>query len=326
MRSSSTPGTPSPSPGRTATTPSRRSASPSTTSARRTARRTAPSARSPSSCSGACAGERWRWHLAAGAGLRIGEQFQLRADDIVEHRGHLLVRVDWQWSTGPGRRARPKTRKRRVVPVPPVRLDGYPLEDALRERARIARAEQAAGANPEGLLFPAPEGGMWWSSNLNELLVAAQKAAGWHHVVVPEQRRLRSGRSATVLVTQMQHPWHSLRHRFARDMIDGLGLSPARLMAIGGWDSLEVLSTRYYRSASEHWDSAVGLVFAAGTSSEPDHWAAAGAAHDPGRPTSALGGAPARSARPAIGHASGVGGRRGTPSPGGPRSPRRNYG
>lgn len=221
--------------------------------------------------------QRVRWgalavHLAAGTGLRVGEQFQLRADDVVEVDGGLVLKVDSQWSTGPTRRSAPKTGRRRRVPVLTVTRDGVPLAEMLRNRVHEARAEQRAGNNPEALLFPAPEGGMWHSSNLSRLLVAAQKAAGWDYVVVRERRTLRNGKTTDVRVTQMQHTWHSLRHRFARDMIDWLKLSPAQLMAIGGWASLEVLSTRYYRAGSEHWKAAAGAVLAARATTETDDW------------------------------------------------------
>ncbi|WP_147463407.1 tyrosine-type recombinase/integrase [Cellulomonas triticagri] len=231
---------------------------------------------------------RMRWgalavHFAAATGLRVGEQFQLRADDIVEREGHLVVRVDWQWSAGRTRRARPKTGKRRRVPVPPINRSGIGLEQMLLDRVRAARAEQAAGTNPEALLFPAPEGGMWWSSNLNELLIRAQKAAGWRFEMVTERRKLRNGATRDIRVTQMQHPWHSLRHRFARDMIDWLRLTPAQLMAIGGWASLEVLSSRYYRSGSEHWGAATNAVHGADGPAAQAPWEmVAVAVHDTG--------------------------------------------
>jgi integrase len=244
---------------------------------------------------------RVRWgalavHFAAGTGLRAGEQFQLRADDVVAHDGHLVVQVDWQWSASSTRRARPKTGKRRRVPVPPVTRDGVDLEQMLRDRVSEARAEQTAGTNPEALLFPAPEGGMWWSSNLNELLVAAQKAAGWAFVTVIERRKLRNGATKDVMVTQMQHPWHSLRHRFARDMIDWLRLTAAQLMAIGGWTSLQVLSSRYYIVGSEHWAAATAAVHRADGEEEQNPWdEAAEAVHGSGAMPSRQAGA--RSAR-----------------------------
>jgi len=69
----------------------------------------------------------------------------------------------------------PKNRKQwrtiylRTTPV------GYPLE----ARTQAARAEQDAGANPLGLIFPSPAGKHWWSSNFNHVLQRAYRAAGW---------------------------------------------------------------------------------------------------------------------------------------------------
>lgn len=97
-------------------------------------------------------------HLAMGRGLRAGELFQLRACDLRPFaEGEYDLHVDWQWSPGQGRRTLPKHRKRRIVPVNDLpSRDGYLLQGALLARAEAARAEQAAGRNPEALLFPAP--------------------------------------------------------------------------------------------------------------------------------------------------------------------------
>jgi hypothetical protein len=75
---------------------------------------------------------------------------------------------------------------------------GYPLADKLAARIEQARAEQEAGANPLGLVFPAPRGGHWRSSNFNRrVLQPAYHAARW--------RDPASDREWT---------WHSLRHVF----------------------------------------------------------------------------------------------------------------
>lgn len=194
-------------------------------------------------------------HLAVGCGLREGEQFQLRADDLRPvGDGEYDLHVDWQWSSVPGRRSRPKHGKRRIVPLNglPTR-DGYPLLEALLARAEAARAERAAGRNPEALLFPAPRGGMWWSTSLStKRIVPAMKSASWAFTMVQETRTVRGGRRKTVAVTQMHRTWHSLRHRFARDMIDYIGLSDGALMAIGGWADLDTVRARYYRTGAEH--------------------------------------------------------------------------
>ncbi|MDM7853647.1 site-specific integrase [Cellulomonas alba] len=198
-------------------------------------------------------------HTAIGAGLRQGEQFQLTADDIVRRGNGWVIRVFWQWSTNAatGRRRLPKNRKRRWVPVLRLTRDEYPLLEKLLERAEEAQAEQRAGTNPDALLFPAPQGGMWWTSNLNELITESQKAAGWKYTVTPETRTMRNGERRAVLVTQMEQPWHTLRHRFARDMVDWMELKKGQLMQIGGWDNEETVNSRYYRTGEEHLDSAL---------------------------------------------------------------------
>ena len=201
-------------------------------------------------------------HLAAGGGLRIGEQFQLTADDVREpgDSRRLDVEVRAQWATNPTRRAAPKTGKRRTVPISPITRWGYPLQAELRARVSEARAEQASGRNPDALLFPAPHGGMWWSSSLSGVIIEAQRAAGWTYIVVHETRTMRNGRTAMVDVTQMNRTWHSLRHRFARDMIDGFRMGEGPLMAIGGWESIQVVQARYYRTGAEHVAMAAQLL------------------------------------------------------------------
>ena len=60
---------------------------------------------------------------------------------VVEVAGHLYVEA-------------PKNRKCRRTIYPRRTLGGYPLAGKLAARIEAARAEQAAGTNPLGLLFP----------------------------------------------------------------------------------------------------------------------------------------------------------------------------
>jgi integrase len=55
-------------------------------------------------------------------------------------------------------------------------------------------------------------------------------------------------------------PWHSLRHRFARWMIDRFGLDAGELMAVGGWENIATVENRYYKSSQEHEESALDRV------------------------------------------------------------------
>ncbi len=137
-------------------------------------------------------------NTAAYSGLRWGELAALtvpQADSIsrvitvdrkvIEIAGHLYVEA-------------PKNRKYRKTIYPRRTPAGYPLAEKLAARIDQARAEQEAGANPLGLLFPSPTGKHWRSSNFNRnVLKRAYIAVGW---------RDASGRG--------KWTWHSLRHVF----------------------------------------------------------------------------------------------------------------
>jgi len=92
----------------------------------------------------------------------------------------------------------PKNRKYRRTVCPRRTPAGYPLAERLAARIEEARAEQEAGTNPKGLIFPSSSGGHWRSSNFNRrILQPAYLKAGW---------RDRSGEG--------HWTWHSLRHVF----------------------------------------------------------------------------------------------------------------
>ena len=104
---------------------------------------------------------------------------------VVEVAGHLYVEA-------------PKNRKSRKTIYPVRTPAGYPLAERLAARIEQARAEQAAGTNPLGLMFPSPRGKHWRSSNFDRrVLKPAYLAAGW---------RDADGNGAWT--------WHSLRHVF----------------------------------------------------------------------------------------------------------------
>jgi hypothetical protein len=104
---------------------------------------------------------------------------------VIEVAGHLHLEA-------------PKNRKRRRTIYPRITPTGYPLAGRLAARIEQARAEQDAGANPLGLIFPSPTGKHWRSSNFNRnVLQRAYLAAGWH---APDGNG--------------DWTWHSLRHVF----------------------------------------------------------------------------------------------------------------
>jgi len=135
---------------------------------------------------------------AAYSGLRWGELTALTIPQIdqagrvitvdrqvIEVAGHLYVEA-------------PKCRKYRKTIYPRRTPDGYPLADKLAARIEQATAEQDAGTNPLGLIFPSPTGKHWRSSNFNRnVLKRAYLAIGW---------RDTDGNG--------KWTWHSLRHVF----------------------------------------------------------------------------------------------------------------
>jgi integrase len=135
---------------------------------------------------------------AAYSGLRWGELAALTTGQVshadrvitvdrkvVEVAGHLYLEA-------------PKNRKYRRTIYPRRTPAGYPLADRLAARGQAALAEQQAGTNPLGLMFPSPAGKHWRSSNFNRnVLRRAYLAAGW-----------RDGDGSG------RWTWHSLRHVF----------------------------------------------------------------------------------------------------------------
>ena len=135
---------------------------------------------------------------AAYSGLRWGELVALTVAQVytagreisvdrkvVEVAGQLFIEA-------------PKGRKRRKTIYPRRTPSGYPLAERLAARIEEAGAEQEAGANPLGLVFPSPAGRHWRSSNFSRRVLApAYLAVGWRDVD-------GNGRWT----------WHSLRHVF----------------------------------------------------------------------------------------------------------------
>ena len=133
---------------------------------------------------------------AACTGLRQGELFALTAGQIdpaarVIDVDRKVIEVSGKLLTGA-----PKGRKRRKTIYPVRTPQGYPLAGKIAARIQAARAEQQAGTNPLGLMFPSPRGTYWRSSNFDRRVLApAYLAAGW-----------RDPRG------NGQWTWHSLRH------------------------------------------------------------------------------------------------------------------
>ena len=133
---------------------------------------------------------------AAYSGLRQGELFALTTGQIdpaarVIDVDRKVIEVSGTLLTGA-----PKGRKRRKTIYPARTPQAYPLAEKIAARIQAARAEQQAGTNPLGLMFPSPRGTYWRSSNFDRRVLApAYLAAGW---------RDAGGNGPWT--------WHSLRH------------------------------------------------------------------------------------------------------------------
>jgi integrase len=135
---------------------------------------------------------------AAYSGLRQGELFALTTGQIAPDARVITVDRKLIEVAGQLYVEAPKCRKYRSAIYPVRTPQGYPLAEKLAARAGQARAEQQAGVNPLGLIFPSPRGRHWRSSNFDRRVLApAYRAAGW---------RDASGSG--------DWTWHSLRHVF----------------------------------------------------------------------------------------------------------------
>jgi integrase len=93
---------------------------------------------------------------AAYTGLRQGELFALTAAQVAPAARVITVDRKVVEVAGTLYLEAPKGRKRRSTIYPARTPAGYPLADRLAARAGQARAEQDAGTNPLGLMFPSP--------------------------------------------------------------------------------------------------------------------------------------------------------------------------
>ena len=93
----------------------------------------------------------------------------------------------------------------------------------------MPRAEQEAGTNPQGLIFPSRSGGHWRSSNYNRnILQPAYLKAGW---------RDSSGEG--------RWTWHSLRHVFCTTALFTWKLDPTDVSRMAGHANYRITLDMY---------------------------------------------------------------------------------
>ena len=154
-------------------------------------------------------------NAAAYSGLRWGELAALTIPQIDSAARAISVDRKIVEVAGQLYLEAPKNRKRRRTIYPRRTPAGYPLADRLASRIEEARAEQEAGANPLGLIFPSIKGRYWRSSNFNRRVLApAYRAVGW---------RDAGGNGAWT--------WHSLRHVFCTTALFTWKLDPTDVSA-----------------------------------------------------------------------------------------------
>jgi integrase len=157
-------------------------------------------------------------NTAAYSGLRWGELTALTIPQV--DQATRVVTVDRKVVDIAGRLfvEAPKGRKRRRTIYPRRTPGGYPLAERLAARIEEARAEQEAGTNPLGLIFPSPQGKHWRSSNFERrVLLPAYLAAGWRDAD-------GDGRWT----------WHSLRHVFCTTALFTWKLDPTDVSRMAG--------------------------------------------------------------------------------------------
>jgi integrase len=187
-------------------------------------------------------GERYELmaNTAAYSGLRWGEIAAVTVHQVdpaarvidvdrkvVEVAGHLYIEP-------------PKGRKRRKTIYPRFTPSGYPLAERLAARIHSALAEQEAGNNPLGLIFPSPKGKHLRSSNFcRNVLRPAYLAADW--------RDAAGGGRWT---------WHSLRHVFCTTALFTWKLDAPDISCIAGHANVRTTLLMYVGSVAGVLDRA----------------------------------------------------------------------
>jgi integrase len=184
----------------------------------------------------AATGDKLMASTAAYSGLRWGELTALTIPQVdqdarvitvdrkvVEVAGYLFLEA-------------PKNRKHRKTIYPRRAPAGYPLAERLAARIEQARAEQEAGTNPLGLIFPSPKGKYWRSSNFSRnVLKRAYLAVGW--------RDADSNGAWT---------WHSLRHVFCTTALFTWKLDPTDVSRMAGHANYRITLDMYVNSQELH--------------------------------------------------------------------------
>ncbi|HEX7162629.1 MAG TPA: site-specific integrase [Trebonia sp.] len=185
-------------------------------------------------------------HTAAYSGLRWGELATLTIPQI-EEPGRVIT-VDRKAVEVAGRLyvEAPKNRKFRRSIYPRLTPAGYPLADRLAARIQAARAEQEAGTNLLGLIFPSPAGKYWRSSNFSRrVLQPAYLKAGW-----------RDSSGDGTWTWTWTWTWHSLRHVFCTTALFTWNLHATDVSRMAGHANYRITLDMYVGTTADVLDRA----------------------------------------------------------------------
>ena len=158
-------------------------------------------------------------YVSGYSGLRIGELLALEAEKIDSDARTILVDREVIEVGGKLYVEPPKFRVRRTTIFPMYTPTGYPVTERMARRVAEVRAEQTAGRNPLGLMFPAARGGYCRYGDFASIrTVPAYLLAGW----------CDAGREWT---------WHSLRHGFCTTALNDWGLDIGDVSRLAGHSS-----------------------------------------------------------------------------------------
>lgn len=199
-------------------------------------------------------GAPWCWEMmpifAAFTGLRIGELIGLEAS-AVEKGPTRRVHVDRQFLELTQGFTPPKGGKMRYTRYPSVTPkgrhypQGFPLEKMIANRKaevekhlKEMRASGQVITERDGLLFPAPRGGPWSQSNLND------------RVFRPSATDAQWPRNAN---KRLKWTWHSFRHVFATYHMQEKGVPAAFVSDAMGHATVGITIDLYQNIADDSW-------------------------------------------------------------------------
>ena len=188
--------------------------------------------------------------FAAFTGLRIGELIGLEASTVdtgPSRRVHVyrqFLELTQEFAPPKGGKIR-YTRYLSVTPQGRHYPKGYPLEKMIAKRKaevekqlKEMRASGQVLSDHIGLLFPAPRGGPWSQSNLND------------HLFRPSATDATWPRNAN---HRLIWTWHSFRHYFATYQLQEKGVPAAFVSDAMGHASVGITIDLYQNIADDSW-------------------------------------------------------------------------